>query len=183
MRYRCYYVNQRSETAGGEIIDADSDSDALNRADTLFGEKGSGFNGVEVWDRWHRIERKSNDSQEQIRRWRMKAEEIRTAADGFSDGSARQHMRNSAESYDALANAAEVRLERQKNRTPEDVREQSRLARQASANARTVEMKREHASRAFALAQLAEKIEREKAEAGAAAKAASCASLRTWRPL
>ena len=51
---------------------------------------------------------------DQIRRWRLKAEEIRTAADGFADTAARGHMRNSAETYEALANALEARLERKK---------------------------------------------------------------------
>ena len=62
-----------------------------------------------------RAEGKSNDSPVQVRRWRMKAEEIRTAADGFTNGSAGQYLRNSAETYEALANAAEARLQRGKD--------------------------------------------------------------------
>ena len=41
------------------------------------------------------------------------------AADGFADGAARQHLRNSAEAYEALANNAEARLDRRKLPKPE----------------------------------------------------------------
>ena len=41
------------------------------------------------------------------------------AAEGFDDGSARRHLLNSADTYDALANAAEARLQRQKVKKPE----------------------------------------------------------------
>ncbi len=119
MQYRCYFLNLHSAFAAVEIIEADADSEAAERADTLFREKGAGFSGVEVWDRGRRVERKLNDGQEHIRRWRMKAEELRTAADSFADGSARQHLRNSAETYDALANAAEARGRHRKDRKPE----------------------------------------------------------------
>jgi hypothetical protein len=64
------------------------------------------------------VERKLDDGPEQIRRWRMKAEEIRTGAEGFGDGSARRHLLSSAETYDALANNAEARLQRRKDRKP-----------------------------------------------------------------
>ena len=117
--YRCYFLNLHSKIAGVEIIDADTDSEAVAQADTVFRDKGAGFSGVEVWDRGRRVERKLNDGPEQIRRWRMKAEELHTAADGFTDGAARQHLRNSAETYEALANAAEARVERRKDRKPE----------------------------------------------------------------
>ena len=66
-----------------------------------------------------RAERTLNDSPEQVRRWRMKAEEIRTAAEDYGDGSARQVLLNSAATYEALANAAEARLQRRKDRKPE----------------------------------------------------------------
>jgi uncharacterized LabA/DUF88 family protein len=46
----------------------------------------------------------------------MKAEEIRTAADGFGNRSASQALRNAAETYDALANAAEARVQGRKDR-------------------------------------------------------------------
>jgi hypothetical protein len=113
--YRCYFLNLHSKIAGVEIIDADTDSEAVAQADTVFRDKGAGFSGVEVWDRGRRVERKLNDGPEQIRRWRMKAEEIRTAADGFTNGSAGQYLRNSADTYEALANAAEARLQRGKD--------------------------------------------------------------------
>ncbi len=123
MHYRCYFLNMQARIERVELIEADTDSDAVARGDTLFREKGAGFSGVEVWDRGHRVERQLDDGSvapaEQIHRWRMKAEEIRAAADGFADGSARQHMRNSAETYEALANTAEARLQRRKQREPE----------------------------------------------------------------
>jgi hypothetical protein len=120
--YRCYFLNMQARIERVELIEADTDSDAVARADTLFRERGAGFSDIEVWDRGRRVERQLDDGSvtaaEQIRRWRMKAEEIRSAADGFADGSAR-YMRNSAETYEALANAAEARLERRKDRKPE----------------------------------------------------------------
>jgi hypothetical protein len=66
-----------------------------------------------------RAEGKSNDSPVQVRRWRMKAEEIRTAAEGYGDGSARRALLSSAATYEALADATEARLERRKDRKPE----------------------------------------------------------------
>jgi DNA-binding NtrC family response regulator len=53
------------------------------------------------------------DSPEQIRRWRMKAEEIRTAAGSAGD---KHHMLRAAETYDALANNAEARRDRRKKK-------------------------------------------------------------------
>lgn len=47
--------------------------------------------------------------------------------------------------------------------TPAELRDASRLARQAARAAPTQQLKRQMASEALALAQLAEKIEREKA--------------------
>ncbi len=47
--------------------------------------------------------------------------------------------------------------------TPAELREQSRLCRQAAPDETTLEIKRRLASSAFALAQLVEKIEREQA--------------------
>src|SRR5690348_10936038 len=47
--------------------------------------------------------------------------------------------------------------------TPAELREQSRLSREAALQETTLEIKRRLASQAFALAQLAEKIEREEA--------------------
>lgn len=50
------------------------------------------------------------DAPEQIRRWRMQAEELRTAADQFVDPMARQSLRNAAATYQQLAENAEARL-------------------------------------------------------------------------
>jgi hypothetical protein len=123
VHYRCYLLNLQSAIAGVEIIEADTDSEAVARGDAVFRAKGAGFSGVEVWDLGRRVEHQADDGSvapaEQIRRWRMKAEEIRTAADGFADGSARQHMRNSAETYEALANTAEARLRHRTDRVPD----------------------------------------------------------------
>jgi len=116
MRYRCYFLNLHSHIEHVEIIEADTDPQAVTRADALFREKGAGFSGIEVWDRGRRVEHVMNDDPEQIRRWRMKAEEIRTAADGFGNRSASQASRNAAETYDALANAAEARVQGRKDR-------------------------------------------------------------------
>ena len=123
MQYRCYFVNLHAHFERAEIIDADGDAEALLRAAIVFREKGAGFSRFEVWDRGRRVERQFDNgaavAPEQIRRWRMKAEEIRTAADGFADGSARQYMLNSAETYEALANSFEARLQRPKLVKPE----------------------------------------------------------------
>ena len=121
MRYRCYFLNLHSEIASVEIIDADTDADAVAQGDTLFREQGAGYISVEVWDLGRRVERNAEDNTRQIQRWRLKAEEIRTALDGFADGTARNWMRNSADTYDALANAAEARLHGRKDRKPEAV--------------------------------------------------------------
>lgn len=119
MHYRCYFLNLRGTIERVELIEADSDAEAVAQADALFHEKGAGFSRIEVWDRGRRVERHSTGDAAQIRRWRMKAEELRTAADGFADGSARHHLRSSAETYEALADNAEARLERRKDAKPE----------------------------------------------------------------
>jgi hypothetical protein len=112
VHYRCYLLNLHSRIERVEMIEADTDSDAVARGDAIFREKGAVFSRIEVWDRGRRLERQLDDGLEQIRRWRMKAEEIRTAADGFANGAA---MRNSAATYDTLADNAEARLQRGKN--------------------------------------------------------------------
>jgi len=117
--YRCYFLDLHARIAGVEIIEADTDGEAVARGDAVFREKGAGFSGVEVWDRGRRVERDADSGAEQIRRWRLKAEELRTAADGFADNSARRHLRNSAETYEALANNAEARSQRRGERKPE----------------------------------------------------------------
>jgi hypothetical protein len=116
MHFRCYFLNLHSHIERVEMIEASGDSDAMAQADAIFRDQGAGFSGFEVWDRGRRVERELHDGPEQIHRWRMKAEEIRSAADGFDDGSSRRHMRNSADTYDALANAAEARLQKRKDR-------------------------------------------------------------------
>ena len=115
MHYRCYFLDLHSKIAAVEIIQADTDADAVLRADILFRERGAGYTGIEVWDRGRRIERQLADVPLQIRRWRMKAEEIRTTVEGFGDRSARQAWLNSADTYDALANNAEARLQKRKD--------------------------------------------------------------------
>jgi hypothetical protein len=116
---RCYFLNLHAAIERVELIEADTDADAWLQAAALFRDKGAGFSAIEVWDRGRRVERESSNDEEQIRRWRLKAEELRTAADGFADGAARQHLRNSAETYEALANNAEARLDRRKLPKPE----------------------------------------------------------------
>jgi hypothetical protein len=115
VHYRCYFLNLHAKIAGVEVIVAVGDADAWAQADALFREKRAGFSAVEVWDRGRRVERPADDGVDQIRRWRLKAEEIRTAADAFADASARDTMRNSAETYEALANSFEARLKREKD--------------------------------------------------------------------
>jgi hypothetical protein len=117
--YRCYFLNLQSHIERVEIIEADTDSEAVERGDAVFREKGAGHSGVEVWDRGRRIERKLDDGPEQIRRWRMKAEEIRTAVESFTSDSARQAFLISAQTYETLANNAEARLQGRKDRKPE----------------------------------------------------------------
>lgn len=119
MHYRCYFLDLHAKIAGVEIIEADTDIDAVARGDALFREKGAGFSGIEVWDRLRRVERQWSDDSVQIQRWRMRAEEIRAAAEGFRDDLARRHLLNSADTYEVLANAAEARLKRRKDRKPE----------------------------------------------------------------
>jgi hypothetical protein len=113
MRYRCYFLDMHSTIARVEVIEAETDAEALEPAAIALRAQGDSFSGVEVWDRGRRIERAQGEGLEQIRRWRMKAEELRTAAESFTNDSARRAFRSSAETYDALANALEARLRRQ----------------------------------------------------------------------
>jgi len=113
MQYRCYFLDMHSTIARVEVIEAETDAEALERAAIALRAQGDGFSGVEVWDRGRRIERAQGEGLEQIRRWRMKAEELRTAAESFTNDSARRAFLSSAETYDALANALEARLRRQ----------------------------------------------------------------------
>lgn len=50
------------------------------------------------------------DNPDRIRQWRMKAEELRTAADQVTEFAARDSLRRVARTYDKLANDAEARL-------------------------------------------------------------------------
>jgi hypothetical protein len=109
--YRCYFLNLHSRIEGVEFIEAETDAEALQQAEVVFREKGAGFSGVEVWDGGRHVHREIDHSLEQIRRWRMKAEELRMAADGFTNHPAGQQFRNSAETYEALANHSEARLQ------------------------------------------------------------------------
>ena len=56
-------------------------------------------------------ERAIADQRARIKRWRIKAEEVRTVADQFGVPSARESMRRVATNYDQLANDAEAMLE------------------------------------------------------------------------
>src|SRR5579863_7942112 len=96
MQYRCYFLNMKGGIERVALIEADTDADAVARGDALFHATGAGFSGIEIWDRGRRVQWQSGDGSvapaEQIRRWRMKAEEIRAAADGFTERTA-QYMR------------------------------------------------------------------------------------------
>jgi CheY-like chemotaxis protein len=61
----------------------------------------------------------SPDDPVRIRRWRQKAEELRTASDSFDDGAARANMRSAATTYESLADSAEARREPTKKPKPE----------------------------------------------------------------
>ena len=55
--YRCYFLDIRSAIAGVEFVEAETDDQALRRAQLLFREKGAQFSGYEVWDCGRRIHR------------------------------------------------------------------------------------------------------------------------------
>ena len=57
-----------------------------------------------------------SDTAEQIRRWRIKAEELRTTSEGHTLASVRQDLKTAAQTYDALADRAEARLQGRRNR-------------------------------------------------------------------
>lgn len=50
------------------------------------------------------------DPLERIKRWRMRAEELRTIADGFANASAQATLRRAATNYDQLADRTEAEL-------------------------------------------------------------------------
>jgi hypothetical protein len=117
--YRCFFLNLHATIAAVEFVEAASDAEAVARVEAAFRENETGLSGYELWDGARIVRRELDSSLEQIRRWRMKAEEIRTSGDGFADGASRQYLLNAAETYEALANAAEARLQRRKDRTTE----------------------------------------------------------------
>jgi hypothetical protein len=49
-------------------------------------------------------------AQSQVRAWRMRAEELRTTADGLTVPSAQEELRRAAANYDTLADQAEAQL-------------------------------------------------------------------------
>jgi len=53
-----------------------------------------------------------------IRRWRAKAKELRTIADGMKDEGTRRLLRNAAANYDRLADDAEERERPEASRSP-----------------------------------------------------------------
>jgi len=52
------------------------------------------------------------ETRDRIKRWRQRAEELRTAADQFREPSAQEPLRRAAGSYDQMADFAEVLLDR-----------------------------------------------------------------------
>jgi hypothetical protein len=117
--YRCFFLNLHATIAAVEFIEAQSDAEAVALADAAFHANEAALSGYELWDGARIVQRELDSTLEQIRRWRMKAEELRTGAEGFADTSSRQYLLNAAETYEALAKAAEARLERRKERKPE----------------------------------------------------------------
>lgn len=55
--YRCYFLNVQSTIASVEIVEAETDEEALRRAESLFRDKGAQFGGYEVWDCGRRVQR------------------------------------------------------------------------------------------------------------------------------
>ena len=53
--YRCYFLNRQSAIAGVELIEAETDDEALRRGEAVYREKGAQFSGFEVWDCGRRI--------------------------------------------------------------------------------------------------------------------------------
>jgi hypothetical protein len=117
--YRCFFLNSHATIAAVEFIEAASDAEAVARAEAALREHETGLSGYELWEGARIVRRELDSSLEQIRRWRMKAEEIRASGEGFADHLSRQYLLNAAETYEALASAAEARLQRRKERKPE----------------------------------------------------------------
>jgi hypothetical protein len=117
--YRCCFLNLHAKIAGAEIIQADTDAEAVERAEAVFRKKGAGFSGVEVWDGGRHVHREIDRSLEKIRHWRKKAQGLRAAATAFAASSAREGLLHSAEAYEDLTKHAEARVQRRKHRKPE----------------------------------------------------------------
>ena len=49
--YRCYFLNPQSRICDIDVIEAETDAEALERAEAVFRAKGARFSGYEVWDR------------------------------------------------------------------------------------------------------------------------------------
>jgi hypothetical protein len=122
--YRCFLL-KHAAIAGVQIIEAASDLEAAERAEAVVLDSGAKFDGYELWDgtrqvkRVQGIQREWDDTREQIRYWRMKAEELRAAAEGFANQASRDYFLHTAETYEALANNTEARLDRRKEKPPE----------------------------------------------------------------
>ena len=125
LAYRCFFLTAQSVIDGVAIIEAATDADAMARADALFAERASVLSGYELWRGGQRIRHappvrlSPDDFPGRIRWWRMKAEELRTAADGFTSASARAYFEHAAETYETLADNGEARLRRGPQREPE----------------------------------------------------------------
>ena len=53
--YRCFFLDLRSGIRAVEIVEAESDSEAAQRAEAVFREKGTQFSDYELWDCGRRI--------------------------------------------------------------------------------------------------------------------------------
>ena len=53
--YRCFFLDSADRVVATDWIACDTDSEAEARADVLL--SGSGYPGIEVWDRYRRVHR------------------------------------------------------------------------------------------------------------------------------
>ncbi len=100
------------------------------------------------------------------RRWRQKAEEYHRVADEMRSPAAQESYRGMAETCDRTAEHYENLAAAPQDDSalgPSELREESRRCREAARNASDSDLKRSLASRALALALLAEQIERDEA--------------------
>ena len=54
-RYLCHFLDPMSSIANKEVLDAQTDREALQRAEVLFDVLGPRYAGYEVWERGQRI--------------------------------------------------------------------------------------------------------------------------------